>query len=505
MILVVEKKNTFADKNVLVVGLARSGVGASNLLSAFGAKVTVADSKSRESLEGQIGKLAKPVRVITGDNPVDVFGSSDIIVVSPGVPLDIQPLLYAKSRGIHIIGELELAYQVIASGIRGQGSGDSDAKTAEFIGITGTNGKSTVTTLVDLMLKRSGRRTLLGGNIGNALSEEILKTVVSGRLSDGSDRENTSTMPFMNVLPEYIVAEISSFQLESIERFRPHIAAILNITPDHLNRYKNMNDYIDAKARIFENQLSEDYLVLNADDTTVMKMAEVRLSAGNKKVPNTLFFSRKKEVKGVYCRDGVLYCNIPNLAFPSSKFPFISLEEIKIQGAHNLENAMSASLIALISGQSYGPVRDVLKTFSGLEHRLEFVREINGIQFMNDSKATNIGAVEKSLEGLDHVILIMGGMDKGSDFAVLHDLVKRRVKRLIVIGEAQEIIERALRGSAEILRAEDLRDAVALSVREASAGDTVLLSPGCASFDMFKDFEERGRRFKEIVKEVHDH
>jgi UDP-N-acetylmuramoylalanine--D-glutamate ligase len=345
------------------------------------------------------------------------------------------------------------------------------------------------------MLKRAGCRTLLGGNIGNALTEEILKTGVTGK---GAGIREGKTIDF-------VVAEISSFQLESIETFRPHIGAILNITPDHLNRYKSMAYYVNAKARIFENQLPEDCLVLNADDPVLMSMAGERLSAGNERAPNTLFFSRKKEVKGVYCRDGALYCNVPNLRFPSAKFPFISLEEITIQGVHNLENAMAASLIALLSGQSYQPVREVLKTFSGLEHRLEFVSQINGIQFINDSKATNIGAVEKSREGLDHVILIMGGMDKGSDFSVLHGLVKRRVKRLIVIGEAKETIARALRGSTEIDRAEDLREAVALSVRIAAAGDTVLLSPGCASFDMFQDFEERGRRFKEIVKEAHVH
>jgi UDP-N-acetylmuramoylalanine--D-glutamate ligase len=255
VILVEEKKNIFADKNVLVVGLARSGVGASNLLSAFGAKVTVTDSKPRESLEGQIRKLAQPVMVITGDNPVDLFESCDMIVVSPGVPLDIQPLLYARSRGIYIIGELELAYQILKTGIRDQGSGVRAKKTAEFIGITGTNGKSTVTTLVDLMLNRSGRRILLGGNIGNALTEEILKSGVRGKGSGGREGKNI----------DFVVAEVSSFQLESIESFRPGIAAILNITPDHLNRYESMDDYINAKARIFENQLPEDYLVLNAD------------------------------------------------------------------------------------------------------------------------------------------------------------------------------------------------------------------------------------------------
>jgi UDP-N-acetylmuramoylalanine--D-glutamate ligase len=482
-----EKKNIFAGRNVLVVGLGRSGTGASHLLSALGAQVTVTDSKPRGSLEEQIRQLPGPVRAITGDTPLDVIESSDLIVVSPGVPLDLQPLAHARSRGIHIIGELELAYQVVKAGARGKGQRAGGKTGPEFIGITGTNGKSTVTTLVDLMLRKSGRRTLLGGNIGNALTGELLKT--GGRETEDID---------------FVVAEVSSFQLESIERFRPHIAAILNITPDHLNRYADMDGYINAKARIFENQLPGDYLVLNADDPIVMKMAEERLAAGGEKGPNTLFFSRKKEVKGVYCRNGALYCDISGLAFPSAKFPFVSLEEIKIQGVHNLENAMSASLIALLSGQPYGPVRDALKTFSGLEHRLEFVCEVDGVQFVNDSKATNVGAVEKSLEGFDRVILIMGGLDKGGDFSVLREPVERKVKCLIVIGAARETIEKTFRGITAIHRAEDLREAVALSVREASAGDTVLLSPGCASFDMFKDFEERGKRFKEIVKEVHD-
>ena len=233
-------------------------------------------------------------------------------------------------------------------------------------------------------------------------------------------------------------------------------------------------------------------------------MADAMLSAGNPQAPNTLYFSRRREVKGVFYREGALYCNIPNLGFPSSRFPFITVEEIRIRGVHNLENAMCASLIALLSGQPYGPVRDALKTFSGLEHRLEFVREVDGVQFINDSKATNVGAVEKSLEGLDHVLLIMGGRDKGGDFSALRDLVRRRVKRLITIGEAKETIEGALQGSTEIQRAGDLREAVAISVRNSSAGDTVLLSPGCASFDMFQDFEDRGRKFKEFVRQLND-
>jgi len=491
VVTVEEKKSIFAGRNVLVVGLARSGVGAANLLSALGATVTITDSKARESLGGQIRSLAGEVRVITGGNPVDVFESSDMIVVSPGVPLNIGPLQKARNRGIYIVGELELAYQVIKAGGRSQGPG---AREAEFIAITGTNGKSTVTTLVDLMLRKSGCETMLGGNIGNALTGEILKVGIRGQGAGGGGEKNI----------DFIVAEVSSFQLEAIERFRPRIAAVLNITPDHLNRYESMDDYMHAKARIFENQQPEDSLVLNADDPLVMKMAGEMLPEGGTKGPGVFYFSRKKEVKGVFCREGKLYCTLPSHPLASSREPFVSIEEIKISGAHNLENAMCASLIAFISGQPHGPVRDVLKTFGGLEHRLEFVCEINGIQFINDSKATNVGAVEKSLEGLDNVILIMGGRDKGSDFSVLRDLVRRRVKRLILIGEASETIGRALRESTIVEKAGDLGEAVDLSVRNAAAGDTVLLSPGCASFDMFRDFEDRGRRFKELVRGFND-
>jgi UDP-N-acetylmuramoylalanine--D-glutamate ligase len=357
----------------------------------------------------------------------------------------------------------------------------------DFIGITGTNGKSTTTTLVDLMLKESGCKTIMGGNIGNALTEEILYAVFP-------DRE----------LPEFIVAEISSFQLEAIHELRPKVAAILNITPDHLDRYESMPDYINAKARIFENQTGEDFLILNADDPLIMKMMNEQSVKRKKALPGILFFSRRKEVKGVYCKDGILYCNIPDLPFPSSDYPFISAEEIKIKGVHNLENAMAASLAALVSGHSYQSVGDVLKRFSGLEHRLELVCEVEGVGFINDSKATNTGAVEKSLEGLENVVLIMGGLDKGSDFSVLRDLISKKVKALILIGEAKDKISKALAGETDTCSADDLDDAVKISMSKASSGDVVLLSPGCASFDMFINFEERGKKFKEAVRKRQD-
>ncbi|MFV1977666.1 MAG: UDP-N-acetylmuramoyl-L-alanine--D-glutamate ligase, partial [Candidatus Scalindua sp.] len=423
MIQIEERKNTFKNKNVLVVGLARSGTGVANLLSSFGAKVSITDTKSRSSLEADIKKLLPSIKVITDGNPEGAFDTADLIVVSPGVPLSIMPLVHARTKGIPVIGELELAYQVIQNiEHRAQNTEhrqkrnktlnsellthNSKLLTPHFIGVTGTNGKSTTTTLIDLMLKKSGFRTLLGGNIGNALTEEIYSRFTA---------------------IDYIVAEISSFQLESIKEFRPGIAAILNITPDHLDRYNTMEEYINAKARIFENQGSGDYLILNADDPVIMKIVNEKLEMKNKKSPKILFFSRKKEVQGIYCRNGIVYYNLPHFSLPASHLPLITVDEIKIKGVHNLENAMAASTIAFISGCSWQDIRDVLKDFPGLEHRLEFAGEVNGVRFINDSKGTNVGAVIKSLKSFKNVILIMGGMDKKSDFSVLQDLIRKKV------------------------------------------------------------------------------
>lgn len=491
MIQTEESRKIFKDKEIVVIGLARSGVGAANLLSSLGAKVTITDTKPRSLLEGNIKRLSPSIKVITGDNPQEVFEEAELIVISPGVPLDIPPLIHAKARGIPIIGELELAYQVLKSGFK-----DTGFLTPHFIGVTGTNGKSTTVVLIDLMLRRSGFKTLLGGNIGNALTGEILKALDNGhqRMTDEEDYSP----------PDYIIAEISSFQLETIEGFRPDVSAILNITPDHLDRYRNIEEYVNAKARIFENQGAGDYLILNADDPVIRKMRDERLKTGDKEGPRIIFFSREREVHGIYCLDGVVYCNLPYPLIPTSPFPLIRIDEIEIKGVHNLENAMAASAVALVSGGSWQAVREVLEEFPGLEHRLEFVGEIEGVRFINDSKGTNIGAVVKSLEGLENIILIMGGMDKGGDFSVLRDPVRRKVKALILLGEARERIAKALEGTTEIAVVEGLTEAVELSMAKASAGDVVLLSPGCASFDMFKDFEDRGRQFKMAVRTMRD-
>jgi len=472
---------TFKDKKVLVVGLARSGTGAAILLSGLGAKVSVSDSKPRSMLESQIQKLPSSVKVITGNNTQEEFAAYEIIVISPGVPANIPPLKYAREKGIPIISEIELAFQVMKS-----------VRSVPFIGITGTNGKSTVTTLVDLMLKDSGYKTLLGGNIGNALTEEILKDLfMDGQISTKE-------------APDYIVAEISSFQLESIKEFRPKISAVLNISPDHLDRYDSMADYIDAKAGVFLNQTAEDCLIVNADDPVLMKMCNDRMNERGPDFPDVVFFSRNGEVKGVYEKEGVIYLNLPDYQSPAVNLPFMSIEELKIKGVHNLENAMASSLIAFMAGSKPEGVKNVLRSFKGLEHRLEFVKEVNGVTFINDSKGTNVGAVAKSLDSFGNLILIMGGTDKGSDFSILKEQMKRKVKTLILIGEARDKIGRSLGDTADTYKVEDLKKAVELSFSKASSGDTVLLSPGCASFDMFENFEERGHAFKRAVNEIAD-
>jgi UDP-N-acetylmuramoylalanine--D-glutamate ligase len=471
------------DKNVLVIGLARSGVGAANLLSQFGAEVTVTDIKMGSEVEDFISRLNPAVRLALGAHPEDIFLSADMLVVSPGVPLKIPPISNARSRGIPIIGELELAYQIVTYSLFNPSV--PPLLKGGFLAVTGTNGKSTTTALLDFMMRKSGFRTLLGGNIGNALTEEILKQVKSQNAID------------------YVVAEVSSFQLESIKDFKPKVATIVNITPDHLDRYHSLEEYSHAKARIFENQREGDFLVLNADDPETMKVYNAKCKMQNTKLPRVYFFSRKKEVEGIYFKDKMIYCNFPNLLLASCPLPLIKVDEIKIKGVHNLENAMAASAMALLAGCPVEAVIESLKEFPGLEHRLEFVGEIDGVNYFNDSKGTNVGAVIKSLESFtEPIILIAGGRDKAGDFSLLRHLVKEKVKAIVLIGEAGEKIKRALEDLTDTVMAEDLRDAVKISHSMASKGDIVLLSPACASFDMFLNFEDRGRQFKKIVMEM---
>ncbi len=494
MVHVLKEISIFKNKKILVVGLAKSGTGAANLLAELGARVSITDKKSPDMLGDQKKQLLPAVKFIEEDKAEDIIDSMDMIVISPGVPLYVPLLVKANIKGIPVIGELELAYQVV------KGLGNRVVPTqplTPFIGITGTNGKSTTTTLVDLMLKEAGHKTLLAGNIGNALTEELLKGVISEQGSADTKEKDLSPAT-SHLLPDFVVLEISSFQLETIEEFRPNVAAILNITPDHLDRYDSMKDYADAKARIVENQTSEDYLVLNADDPEIMKVVCEKLKVKSEK-PKIIYFSRMFEVEGAYLKDGLVRFNLPEFNIQPSSFS-LQPSTFKIKGVHNIENAMAASLMALVSGCGPGAVRKVLKKFPGLEHRVEFVDDINGVRFINDSKGTNVGAVAKSLADFENIILIMGGLDKGSDFSVLGDLIKSKVKMLILIGAAADVIAEAIGSITETHRVSGLKEAVALSMSKASSGDIVMLSPGCASFDMFKDFEDRGRKFKEAVK-----
>ncbi len=461
-------------KKITVVGLARSGSGAARLLADMGADVTVTDSRTAAQLADMLSSLPASVRLCLGGHPQEIFSDAELIVVSPGVPLSIAPLATAKADGKRIISELELAYQIISGRLTGE-------KAVPFLAVTGSNGKSTTITLLNHMMNTAGFRTMFGGNIGNALTEEILK------------------MKKDDIIPDAVVAEISSFQLEAIETFRPQIAAILNITPDHLDRYHCMEEYAGAKAAIFQNQQAPDILILNADDPETMKLHAAGL--GNRgSGPILYFFSRKKEVEGLFVKDNALVVNLPQHKQVAGNLALIDLEDIRIKGVHNLENAMAASAMALLAGCPVGAVRKSLREFPGLEHRLELVRELDSVKYINDSKGTNVGAVIKSVESFEApIILIAGGRDKAGDFTALRDAAAGRVKRLVLIGEAARKIELALGDIIRTSIAEDLKEAVDVARSCAEHGDVVLLSPACTSFDMFQDFEDRGRQFKAIV------
>jgi len=443
-------KANFKGKRVTVVGLARSGAAAARALHALGAIVTVTDKKPLDQLTALTASLGSGIAVEAGGHRERIFVEADLIVLSPGVP-KIDPVLQAQRHGVKVISELELAWLL------------SDAP---YVGITGTNGKSTVTTLVGLMLSKAKKSVLVAGNIGNALTEDV--SHLTGK--------------------DWIVAELSSFQLEDIETFRPRIATILNVTQDHLDRYQSIEEYGEAKARIFMNQQKEDFLVLNFDDP-VVKSYTRRTAA------TIIPFSRQLRFNpGACVLDGYLMFNGRRV---------IAVDELKISGVHNLENALAATALSILAGADVRSVAAVLRTFPGLEHRLEFVRTKDGVSYINDSKGTNVGAVIKSVEGFTQpVILIAGGLDKGSDFSPLYDLFKRKVKLLILIGKAGDKMAKVLGTATETVFAQSLQEAVRLASIRAGHGDAVLLSPACASFDMFRDFEDRGRQFKEAVRNL---
>ena len=447
-------------KKVTVVGLARSGVAAANLLHAVGADVTVADAKEEGQLAGALARVdRRAIRVIVGPGYESALERAQLVVISPGVPSESDILDSIRGRQVPVIGELELAFRFLD---------------APVLAITGTNGKSTTVTLIGLLLKEQGKRVFVGGNLGTPLSEAALTTYRSG----------LQRSPY-----DYVVAEVSSFQLESIERFRPWVAALLNITPDHLDRYPALAPYVAAKMRLFENQTSSDYALLNHDDERVLAV-RTGLRAQELGFSRTGFLN-----EGAYLDGDQLV-----LSFKGQRQSICRISDIRIPGAHNVANAMAASMMAHVCGCPPEAMRRVLSTFPGLEHALELVRERNGVRFINDSKGTNVDATMKALESLDTpIVLIAGGKDKGGDFEKLRDVVARRVKRLVLIGEAASRIEHVLQGLKPISHAPSFRDAVEVAAQSAQSGEVVLLSPACASFDMFADYQDRGRQFKALV------
>ena len=442
-------------KKVLVVGLARTGIATAKFLKAKGSLVTATEVKPKEEMKEAVQAL-KGMDISTewGGHQTETFLKQDIIVVSPGVDLNIEPIQKAIKHGVRVVSEIELAYHFIH---------------APIIAVTGTNGKTTTTLLVGEMLKEDGRKVGVGGNVGEPL---IL-------FADGKDRW------------EVLVVEISSFQLEAIKDFRPRISVLLNITEDHLDRYPRYDDYIEAKVRIFANQNSGDLAVLNRDDPIVMQFRE------KVKAKKVLFSLKEKLGEGAFSNGQTIFLRL------GEKGEEYSIAKTPLEGIHNVENMMAALTAARIFGCSKKSIQTVLDRFKGLEHRLEFVREIKGVRFYNDSKGTNVGSVVKSLQSFSEpVTLIAGGKDKNGDLSPLEALIQKRVKHLILIGEAKERMNRELGGLTDTVMAKTMEKAVLLAHQKAKAGEVVLLSPACSSFDMFKDYKERGQVFKEAVKRL---
>jgi len=442
-------------QKILVVGLGRSGAAAAAFLAERGARVTVNDAKPESELSAAAELRAKSIEVVAGSHPSELFTQADVIVASPGVPLALDPFQAARTAGVPVISEVELA----ARFIRGR-----------LIGITGSNGKTTTTTLIGELLKQAGLPTQVGGNIGTPLI-----TLVDGSRDDG-----------------FTVIELSSFQLEAIERLRLFAAVLLNITPDHLDRYASMEDYAAAKARIFLNQTPKDWAILNADDERVKAMSA-------KTKARIIYFSRKEVMlSGIFLGNDQIISRVDGI-----EHTLLYRSQIKLRGEHNLENVMAALAVGEACGVSPESMRATIRNFKGVEHRLEFVAEIEGVKFYNDSKATNVDAATKSLEAFSgRVTVILGGKDKGSDYAPLAPLIRERCAHVILIGAAANKIAAALNGTRPLHRAATMPEAVDLGFELSRAGDTVLLAPACASFDMFDNFEHRGRVFKEAVRHL---
>ena len=451
------------NKKISVIGAARSGSGVSKLLKRSGAHVFVSDSQNASKLGKSLAELrAENIDFETGNHTERVYDCS-MIVISPGVPSDVPVVLEAKKRGITIVSELEVASWFCK---------------APIVAITGSNGKTTTTTLIGRIFDDAKKKHVVAGNIGEAFSNFVLDVAET----------------------DVVVLEVSSFQLDGIESFRPTVSVILNITRNHMDRYENsMEKYAASKARIFMNQKQDDTLIYNADDEwsrKEIKSVTCRMIS---------FSTQRKLSEGAYIEDGILKTVIDN-----KQSDVIDIRQVSIKGEHNLQNAMAATLVTQSMGISPAYIRSTLKNFKGVEHRQELVRELNGIKYINDSKATTVEAVSRALGAFtDPIVLILGGKDKGNDYSQIFDTVKKKVRAIVAIGySAGKIVnnfsdkvrvERVDTIGDEIPNTTSMKKTIATATSLAQRGDVVLLSPACTSFDWFTDFEERGRIFKSLV------
>lgn len=448
------------DRKTLVLGAGRSGIAAARFLSERGAIVALHDAKAVDdwSDEARSLKVSHNVGLVSGAVPSWLLDQIDLVVISPGVPTNTIPARYVDRKDGEVIGEVELAFRFM----RGR-----------VVGITGSNGKTTTTALVGELLRNAGIKVQVGGNIGTPLL-----SLTEASADDG-----------------WTVAELSSYQLETIKEFRPSVAICLNVTPNHLDRYDSFHDYAMAKHRLFMNQTAEDVAILNADD-------EITASWATGLKANVVMFSIRRELEeGLFLRENQL------VARSGGKERVLTTrEEIFLRGLHNVENVLAAMAAGLACGAGPESMRETVREFRGVEHRIEFVTEIAGVKFYNDSKATSVDAASKALEALSSgegkTILILGGRGKNAPYRPLIDLIESTVRRLVLIGEDADNIEAQLAGHADIVRAGSVEDAVAKGFAAAVRGDCVLLAPACASFDMFRSFEERGEVFKKAVREL---
>ena len=442
-------------KRVMVVGLARTGVAAALFCAARGAKVTATDKRT----ENEIGEAIAPLRTVgvhleLGGHRENTFLEQDLIIPSPGVPADVPLLQAARTKGVTIWSEVELADRFLHG---------------RLIGITGSNGKTTTTSLVEHILKTAGFSTILAGNIGTPLIARVEQT---------SDET-------------VAVVELSSFQLELIETFRPNISVFLNLTPDHLDRHHTLEAYGRAKARIFENQTEADSAILNADDPATTPLVPAK--------PHVYWFNRKQRVaQGAFVRGNEIV-----FRHDGQEEAVLNLKEIPLPGAHNVENVLAAVAATYLAGAEPVAIAKGVRSFAGVEHRLEFVAEISGVRYYNDSKATNVDATLKALDAFPgRILIVLGGKDKGSDYTVLQKPLREKAILALLIGAAADKIEKQITGSVAIERAGTIERAVEIASHAARPGDVVLLAPACASFDQFQNYEHRGRVFKDLVHQL---